>query len=206
MQALTFKRGVHPPDGKELAKDQPIKVIMPKENSELFYPMSQHIGAPCDPLVAVGDHVKVGQKIAESGAFMSSPIFASVSGEVVDIRPMLVPGEMCIRDRVCNGNTPRSHCKYFSLTARLTVDSWILSCSAISTRRKGTSCPCGSEKKSLCFSTMASTTCCKVDVYKRQLSFLYPPYLNPYFSVGLFLRAKGFLQPRHPNHRIPCHK
>ena len=46
MQALTFKRGVHPPDGKELAKDQPIKVIMPKENSELFYPMSQHIGAP----------------------------------------------------------------------------------------------------------------------------------------------------------------
>lgn len=43
MQALTFKRGVHPPDGKELAKDQPIKVIMPKENSELFYPMSQHI-------------------------------------------------------------------------------------------------------------------------------------------------------------------
>ena len=57
MQALTFKRGVHPPDGKELAKDQPIKVIMPKENSELFYPMSQHIGAPCDPLGAVGDHV-----------------------------------------------------------------------------------------------------------------------------------------------------
>ena len=44
MQALTFKRVVHPPDGKELAKDQPIKVIMPKENSELFYPMSQHIG------------------------------------------------------------------------------------------------------------------------------------------------------------------
>ena len=97
MQALTFKRGVHPPDGKELAKDQPIKVIMPKENSELFYPMSQHIGAPCDPLVAVGDHVKVGQKIAESGAFMSSPIFASVSGEVVDIRPMLVPGGAMVK-------------------------------------------------------------------------------------------------------------
>ena len=92
MQGLTFKRGVHPPDGKALSADQPIKVILPKENSELFYPMSQHIGAPCDPLVAVGDHVKVGQKIAESGAFMSSPIFASVSGEVVDIRPMLVPG------------------------------------------------------------------------------------------------------------------
>ena len=60
MQALTFKRGVHPPDGKELAKDQPIKVSMAVVDCELFYPMSQHIGAPCDPLVAVGDHVKVG--------------------------------------------------------------------------------------------------------------------------------------------------
>lgn len=80
MQALTFKRGVHPPDGKALSAEQPIQVILPKENSELFYPMSQHIGAPCEPLVAVGDYVKVGQKIAESPAFMSSPIFASVSG------------------------------------------------------------------------------------------------------------------------------
>ena len=92
MQALTFKRGVHPPDGKALSAEQPIKVILPKENSELFFPMSQHIGAPCEPLVAIGDYVKVGQKIAESPAFMSSPIFSSISGEVTDIRPMLVPG------------------------------------------------------------------------------------------------------------------
>ncbi len=35
MQTLTFKRGVHPPDGKALTKDIPIKVILPKENSEL---------------------------------------------------------------------------------------------------------------------------------------------------------------------------
>ncbi len=100
MQALTFKRGVHPPDGKALSAEQPIQVILPKENSELFYPMSQHIGAPCEPLVAVGDYVKVGQKIAESPAFMSSPIFASVSGEVVDIRPMLVPGGATVKSIV----------------------------------------------------------------------------------------------------------
>ena len=92
MQALTFKRGVHPPDGKALSAELPIEVVLPKEGSELFYPMSQHIGAPCEPLVAVGDLVKLGQKIAESPAFMSAPIFASVSGEVVGIRPMLVPG------------------------------------------------------------------------------------------------------------------
>ena len=77
MQTLTFKRGVHPPDGKELAKDQPIKVIMPKEGSELFYPMSQHIGAPCDPLVAVGDHVK-----GRVSTFFPTPVCQKLSGEV----------------------------------------------------------------------------------------------------------------------------
>ena len=60
MQTLTFKRGVHPPDGKALTKDIPIKVILPKENSELLFPMSQHIGAPAQPIVKVGDYVKVG--------------------------------------------------------------------------------------------------------------------------------------------------
>ena len=97
MSALTFKRGVHPPDGKALTADRPIEVILPKEKSELFYPMSQHIGAPCEPLVQIGDYVKVGQKIAESPAFVSSPIFASVSGTVKDIRPMLVPGGATVK-------------------------------------------------------------------------------------------------------------
>lgn len=97
MQGLTFKRGVHPPDGKAMSADKPIEVIMPKENQLLFYPMSQHIGAPCDPLVNVGDRVKVGQKIAESPAFVSSPIFASVSGTVKDIRPVLVPGGALVK-------------------------------------------------------------------------------------------------------------
>ena len=92
MQTLTFKRGVHPHDGKELTKNQPIKVILPKENSELFFPMSQHIGAPCEPVVQVGDYVKVGQKIGEAKAFVCSPIFSSISGTVTDIRQMLTPG------------------------------------------------------------------------------------------------------------------
>lgn len=100
MQTLTFKRGVHPPDCKHFAADKPIEVILPKENSELFFPMSQHIGAPCEPLVAVGDYVKVGQKIAESQAFVSSPIFASISGTVKDIRPMLVPGGAMVKSIV----------------------------------------------------------------------------------------------------------
>ena len=92
MQTLSFKRGVRPPDGKALTKDLPIKVILPKENSELWFPMSQHIGAPCEPIVAVGDEVKVGQKIGEAKGFVSSPIFSSVSGTVTAIRPVLTPG------------------------------------------------------------------------------------------------------------------
>ena len=43
MQALTFKRGVHPDDCKRFTADKPIEVVLPKENSEMFYPMSQHI-------------------------------------------------------------------------------------------------------------------------------------------------------------------
>ena len=92
MQTLTFKRGVHPPDGKALTENKAITVILPKENSELFFPMSQHIGAPCEPCVQKGDYVKVGQKIGEAKAFICSPIFSSVSGEVTDIRPVLTPG------------------------------------------------------------------------------------------------------------------
>lgn len=57
----------------------------------MVYPMSQHIGAPASPIVKKGDRVLLGQKIAEAEAFMCSPIHASVSGTVKDIKPMLTP-------------------------------------------------------------------------------------------------------------------
>ncbi len=47
--------------------------------------MSQHIGAPCKPLVAKGDTVKVGQLIGDTDAFVSAPIHSSVSGTVTGI-------------------------------------------------------------------------------------------------------------------------
>lgn len=47
--------------------------------------MSQHIGAPCNPLVEKGDAVKVGQIIGGTDAFVSAPIHSSVSGTVVRI-------------------------------------------------------------------------------------------------------------------------
>ena len=80
MAKLTFVGGIHPYDGKDLSKDKPIQDVLPK--GEMVYPLSQHIGAPAKPIVAKGDRVLAGQKIAESGGFVSAPIYASVSGTV----------------------------------------------------------------------------------------------------------------------------
>ncbi len=95
MAALTFKRGIHPHDHKDESKDKPIKVLMPK--GDLVYPMIQHIGAPCEPLVKKGDRVLVGQKIGQSEAFVSSPIFSSVSGTVSKIDDVINPTGMKVK-------------------------------------------------------------------------------------------------------------
>lgn len=80
MGLLTFKGGVHPYDGKELSKNYPIEKYLPK--GEMVYPLSQHIGAPAVPVVAKGDRVLAGQKIADAGGFVSAPVHSSVSGTV----------------------------------------------------------------------------------------------------------------------------
>lgn len=87
---FTFKGGVHPPTNKTLTHNVPIEeAVDPKV---VVIPMSQHIGAPNDPIVAVGEAVKVGQKIGESKAFMSVPVHSSVSGTVKKIEQHYVPG------------------------------------------------------------------------------------------------------------------
>ena len=80
MAKLTFLGGIHPYDGKDLSKDKPIETLLPK--GEMVYPLSQHIGAPATAIVAKGDRVLVGQKIADATGFVSAPIYASVSGTV----------------------------------------------------------------------------------------------------------------------------
>lgn len=79
----TFKGGVHPNYMK--APEIPATVIAPP--AQVVIPMAQHIGAPCKPLVNVGDYVKMGQKIGENPAPVSAPVHASVSGKVVAIEP-----------------------------------------------------------------------------------------------------------------------
>ncbi len=69
-------------------KDMATVRITPPER--VILPMQQHIGAPCTPVVKVGDHVDVGQIIADSDKYVSAPIHASVSGKVVSLAEVKV--------------------------------------------------------------------------------------------------------------------
>ncbi len=81
----TFRGGAHPYEGKELSENRPIRVL--EAGDELVFPMSQHIGAPATPVVAVGDEVKMGQLIGEASGFISANIISSVSGKVTAVEP-----------------------------------------------------------------------------------------------------------------------
>jgi electron transport complex protein RnfC len=85
----TFKGGIHPPDNKHFTKDKAIETMpLPKK---VIIPVHQHIGAPCNILVNIGDEVKEGQKICEANGFVSSPIYASIAGKVTAIEPFVHP-------------------------------------------------------------------------------------------------------------------
>lgn len=58
---------------------------------ELIYPLSQHIGAPAKAIVAKGDHVLVGQIIANGNGMISANVASSVSGTVKTIDLRLAP-------------------------------------------------------------------------------------------------------------------
>jgi len=89
MGLSTFKGGIHPYEGKELSMDQPVTELM-EPAGDLVYPVSQHIGAPAKPVVAPGDHVLVGQRIAEAGGFISAHVNSSVSGTVKALEKRLM--------------------------------------------------------------------------------------------------------------------
>ena len=92
--AQAFFGGVHPNDMKAATNEKAIEQL--EAPAEVVIPMSMHIGAPCKPIVAVGDKVTIGQKIGEPGGFVSAPIHASVSGTVkaVEPRPFSMGGTM----------------------------------------------------------------------------------------------------------------
>ena len=107
-----FFGGVHPKGYKELSREA---AIVPLHPSVVSVAMSQHIGAPCQPLVKVGDRVTVGQKIGD-GQGLCVPVHASVSGTVTAIEARPHPGgnlqtaiviESDGRDTLCPTVKPR---------------------------------------------------------------------------------------------------
>ena len=80
--AFSFFGGVHPAENKHYACDRAIQEF--PEPDILVIPMSQHIGAPCKPLVKKGDLVTKGQKIGDNQG-LCVPVHASVSGKVKSV-------------------------------------------------------------------------------------------------------------------------
>jgi len=100
----TFRGGIHPRagyGGKAATSASPIRDL--PAGARVYVMLSQHVGAPCAPLVKVGDRVLLGQKIGESDSYVSAPVHASVSGKVAAIptsipAPNGMPGQAIVID------------------------------------------------------------------------------------------------------------
>ncbi len=84
-----YLKGVHTPHRKNTAGMSAVKIDTP---SRVVLPTVMHIGAPATPIVKVGDHVDVGTVIAEQSGYVSSPVYATVSGKVVEISETINAG------------------------------------------------------------------------------------------------------------------
>ena len=92
-KTLTFRRGVHPCAGESEKRATGAKPI---ENAPApavaVVPLLQHAGAPCKPLVKIGERVLMGQKIGEADGYVSAAVHAPVSGKVKGIQPRVIAG------------------------------------------------------------------------------------------------------------------
>lgn len=79
----TFRFGIHPDDKKDRTKDLVAERLLPDE--KVYIPLSQHIGAPCEPVVEKGDKVRAGDMVGKAKGFVSANVFSSVSGVVEGI-------------------------------------------------------------------------------------------------------------------------
>ena len=122
--AFSFFGGIHPRENKRYAENHPVQVF--PEPDILVVPMSQHIGAPCQPLVKKGDTVTKGQKIGDNQG-LCVPVHAPVSGTVkaVESRPhtggTMVMSVVIQSDHLgtlCPDIQPRSAAEVETLTAQ----------------------------------------------------------------------------------------
>ena len=120
--AFSFFGGIHPKENKYYAEERSVQTF--PEPDVLVIPMSQHIGAPCKPLVKKGDIVTMGQKIGDNQG-LCVPVHASVSGKVkaVEMRPhtngmtmQSVVIENDHQDTLCPDIKPRTQAEVDALT------------------------------------------------------------------------------------------
>jgi len=84
-----FHGGLHLPEHKQASMTKP--VVAAALPDEIILPMQQHIGSPAEPVVKVGEHVLKGQRVAKASEYVSAPVHASTSGEVIAIEERGVP-------------------------------------------------------------------------------------------------------------------
>ena len=89
MKRKTFAGGLHPPDNKEGSAHKAIESCPLPE--EVVISLFQHVGAPAEACVAKGARVLKGQVVGEAKGFISVPVHASTSGEVIAVEPRLHP-------------------------------------------------------------------------------------------------------------------
>lgn len=82
-----IRGGMHLEHHKNTAETETVVMPTPKT---VYIPLSQHIGAPANPVVKKGDNVFVGTLIGEAGGFVSAPVHSSVSGTVSDVKDLTI--------------------------------------------------------------------------------------------------------------------
>ncbi|NLW84168.1 MAG: electron transport complex subunit RsxC [Phycisphaerae bacterium] len=106
----TFPGGVHPAEGKAISESRAVEAVPPPKQVAIL--LSQHLGAPCQPLVAKRDKVQAGQMIGKSESFVSAPVHSPVNGTVKDIalqsHPVIGRVTAILIEADAEGNTPQT--------------------------------------------------------------------------------------------------
>ncbi len=102
MGLSTFAGGIHPPEHKELAEHSPITDAQSPERA--IIQLSQHIGAPCESTVEIGQEVKKGAVLGNPGGFVSAPVHASISGKVIATGDFPAPNGRMVPSIVIENN------------------------------------------------------------------------------------------------------
>ena len=118
--AFSFFGGIHPKENKWYAEEQ--KIMEYPAGDTMVIPMSQHIGAPCQPLVKKGDLVKMGQKIGD-GQGLCVPVHSPVSGKVSVVAPRPHPNGTTMMSVVIENDHQDTLCEDIKSRTQEEVDA-----------------------------------------------------------------------------------